>query len=141
MFGIVQNIGVGPRKFLEVRRIFARISPNLPESCCTTFANKFSPTKITNTFFCATSKKNVFICFFENRWASVFEVTQRWAPFLPGFSGISLRFSGILSKYSGISPRFLTDQIFWGFACTPCTPASYTTGPEQKQKFTIYKAD
>ena len=44
---------------------------------------------------------------------------KRWAPFF-------LEFSGILPRYLGILLGFLTNPHFWGCACTPCTPASYT---------------
>jgi len=49
--------------------------------------------------------------FFCKRWEPFSEVKQRWAPFLPGFSGLS------------------TNQNIWGYAFTPCTTASYTTLP------------
>jgi len=52
----------------------------------------------------------VFLC---KPWAPFFEVKQRWAIFLPGFSGLL--------------PRFLANQNFWGCACSPCTPTSNTT--------------
>jgi len=65
--------------------------------------------------------------FFCKRWAPIFEVKQRCAPFLPGFSGILTRCLGILPKFSGIFPGFLTNQSFWVCACIPCTPASCTT--------------
>jgi len=41
--GIAEHIGVGAGKFLGVRRIFDRISPNLPEKCmCAFFPQIFS---------------------------------------------------------------------------------------------------
>jgi len=44
------SIGVGSGKFLGVRRIFARIFSNLPETFfCTTFAYKVVPTKSVKT--------------------------------------------------------------------------------------------
>jgi len=46
-------------------------------------------------------------------WAPPCEVKQRWAPFLPGLSGLLLRYSA--------------NQNFWGCACNPCTPSSNTT--------------
>jgi len=54
------------------------------------------------------------------------EIKQPWAPFLPRFSGILPRFSEVLPKFSGILPKFSTNQNFWGWVFTPCTPASYT---------------
>jgi len=44
-------IGAGAGKFGGVRRIFARISPNLPKRFLCNFAYKLSPTKIMKTFF------------------------------------------------------------------------------------------
>jgi len=66
--------------------------------------------------------------FFCRRWAPTFEVKQRWTPFLHRCSGSLPRNLGILPKFSGILPGFSTKQIFWGWAFTPCTPTSYTTG-------------
>jgi len=74
-----------------VRIIFAPISSNLPEKL---------------------------LCYFCQRRRSSFVFLQRWAPFLPGFSGILLKFSAILPKFSGILPGFSTNQNFWGCACT-----------------------
>jgi len=45
--------------------------------------------------------------------APFLEVKQRWALFLPGFSGLL--------------PRFLGNQNFWGCVSNPCTPTSNTT--------------
>jgi len=115
----VTTIGVRAGKFLEVRRIFDQVSPNLPEKLlCDFFAYKFSPTKIMKTFFGVTSKKRVFICFSPNVGHYFLKLNTHWAPFLP-------RFSGILPRYLRILPGFLTNQNFWGCACNP---ASYTTG-------------
>jgi len=96
-----------------VQRIFARISPNLPEKFCATFGHKFS----------------VFVCFLQTLGAIFFKsaIFARIFRVLPRFSGILPRISGILLGFSGILPGFLTNQNFWGCVCTPCTPASYTT--------------
>jgi len=60
-----------------------------------------------------TSKKGLHV-FFCKPWAPFFEVKQRWAPFLLGFSGILPRFSG--------------NQNFWGaLAPTPPTPLLFIT--------------
>jgi len=32
-----------------------------------------------------------------------------------------------LPKFLEILPKFSTNQNFWGCACTPCTPVSYTS--------------
>jgi len=42
---------------------------------------------------------------------AIFEVKQRWGPFLPGFSGILQRFSA--------------HQNCWGCACNSCTPTQW----------------
>jgi len=85
-------IGGGAGKFLGVRRIFARILEICPKSLMCNFAYKFSLTKITKTLFGVTSKSGLHV-FFCKPWVSFFEVKQRWAPFIPGFSWIFLRFS------------------------------------------------
>jgi len=94
------TIGVGASKILGMRRIFARISPNLPKKllcdfCLEIFSHKDHELK---TFFGVTSKKA--FMFFCKRWAPFFEVKQHWAPFLP--------------RFSGIFPGLSTNQNFWG---------------------------
>jgi len=95
-----------------VRRILPEFPQTCPKSFCATFAYKFSPTKIMKTSFWRNLYKglHVFLC---KTSAPFFEVKQRWAPFLPGFSGLL--------------PRFSANQNFWGCACNPCTPTSNTT--------------
>jgi len=51
-----------------------------------------------------TSKKGLH-CIFLQTLGAIFEIKQRWAPFLPGLSGIL--------------PEFSTKQNFWGCVCTP----------------------
>jgi len=171
---ITTTIGVGAGKFLGVRSIFARISPNLPEKILRAhflqnvvnrgdlrlcggdwhsnltkisliysisyfnlgawnfvwegYAHQspppwrqdwFSPTKNMKTCFWCDLQKKVLIVFFCKHWTPFFEVKQRWAPFLPWFSGILPRFSEVLPKFSGISPKFSTNQNFWGCTSTP----------------------
>jgi len=92
-------------------RIFAKdFFSNFPKLSgkvfCATFAYKFSPIKISKTFFDVTSKNGLHV-FFCKPWAPFFEVKQRRAPILRGFSGML--------------PRFSADQNFWGCACTPCS--------------------
>ena len=64
----------------------------------------------------------------------LFQIKGCWATFLLMFSGSLLRcswslwrFSDILPRFWGILPGFSPNQNFWGCACTPCSPASYTT--------------
>jgi len=52
----------------------------------------------------------VFLC---KLGAPFFEVKQRWAPFLRGFSGHL--------------PGFSANQNIWWCACNPCIPTSNTT--------------
>jgi len=105
--------------FGGAREIFARISPNLPKSCAFFAHNKFSPTKTMRSFFCVTSKKRVFVCLSVNVGRHILKSKQGWASFLP-------RFSGILHRISGIFPEFSTNLNFWWCACIP---PSYTTVP------------
>jgi len=51
------------------------------------------------TFFVVRPPKNGLHFFFCKPWVPFFEVKQRWAPFLPKFSGILFGFSGILPKF------------------------------------------
>jgi len=131
-------IGVAAGKFSDVWRIFARISPNLPEKLLGNFfANIFSQQQYKDhedLILRLTSKKGL-----AHTLAPFIQIKQYWAPFLPVFSGSSPRFSRILRRFSQIPPRFLqfllgfsrilpgfsTNQNFWGWA--PCNPASYTT--------------
>ena len=94
------DIGVGVRKFLGVRRIFARISPNLPERFMCDFGLQIFSHKDHKNLFYVTSKTKIFYVFF----------CKRGAPFFPWFSEIL--------------PKFLTNQYFLGVRLHP---ASYTT--------------
>jgi len=68
-----QYTGVVASKFLEVRRIFARISPNLPEKfCCVTFAFKFFPTTIMKTLFLVWTPKKGLHLFFPQTLGAIF---------------------------------------------------------------------
>ena len=93
------TIGVGAGKFLGVRKIFARIFPNLPERFWATLLTNFFPKDHEDLFFGMTSKKGLHV-FFCKRWAPFYEIKQGWAPFLPGFSEILPRFSRILPGFS-----------------------------------------
>ena len=90
-------------------RICARISPNFPEKLfCKVCLQIFSHKDYEDLFLVWAPKQRfqVFFC-------------KRWAPFF-------LEFSGILPRYLGILFGFSTNPHFWGCACTPCTPVSYT---------------
>jgi len=118
--------------------------PNFPKLArkvfCANFAYTFFPTKIMTTFSGVTSKKMVFMCFSANvvrnflksnnagcHLAGFSGTLPRFSGIFPGFSGIFPGFSGIFPRFLEILPGFLTNQYFWGCACTPCTPVSYTT--------------
>jgi len=77
-------------------------------------------------FWCDLQKWSSLV--FLQTLGTIFEVKQCWAPFLPRFAGILPRYLGTLLGFSGILPKFSTNQNFWGCACTPFTPVSYTTG-------------
>ena len=65
---------------------------------------------------------------FLQPWAPFGEVKQRWAPFLPRFSGILFGFSEILFGFSEILPKFSTDKTFGG-AFAPLAPLTPTPLP------------
>jgi len=44
--------------------------------------------------------------------------------------------TAILRRFTHICPnfhRFSINQKFWGWSCTPCTPASYTSTPVPRE--------
>jgi len=65
---------------------------------------------------------------------TIFEVIQRWAPFLPRFSGFTPGFSGILSRFSGILPGF--QQIKF-FSPPPLTPLDQGFGAKAVFQFEV----
>jgi len=79
-------------------------------------------------FWCDLQTKglHLFLC---KRCAPLFEVKQRWEPFLPRFSEILPRyldilpgFSGICQDFSRISPDFQQVKTFGGAPATPASP-------------------
>jgi len=126
------SIGLGASKCLGVQRIFAQIFPNLSKKLSCNFSRQFLWYDLQNYGL------HLFFC---KPWAPFFEFKQRWASILPRFSwilprylGILFVFSGILPKFSEILPKFkdfariFNKSKLLGCACTPCTPASCTTG-------------
>jgi len=102
-------IGVGAVKFFGVRRNFARILPNLPEKY-------FKISDLQKKAFHVNSgsmrsPKKCSSCHFGRHFCSdflgVLECSQRFSPDFMGFS---------------------PNQNFWGCACTPSNPVSYTSG-------------
>jgi len=119
-----RNIGVGAGKFLGVGRNLAQISPNFPE----TFLCAFCPQIFSHKnhehllVWCDLQKShNMFFC---NRWAPFFKSQTTLCAIFALIFRDFLECSDVLPKISGILPKFLTNQNFWGCACTP---ASYTT--------------
>ena len=89
------NIGVGAGKFLGVRRIFARISPNLPEKLlCDFFPKNFLSQKWLRPLklLFGWPRKKIFVCFFGFRRKKA----KRWAPICPDFRQIKT-FGGALA--------------------------------------------
>jgi len=105
-------IGLRAGTFLELRRIFARISPNLPDKFFVQLLPTNSLPQRSLKPFLVWPPKKVFMCFCKP-WGPFFEVKQRLASFLHGFSEML--------------PRFSANQNFWECACTPCTPISNNT--------------
>jgi len=105
---IICTIGVGASKFLDCAVFLSEFPQTCPKVLCNFCLQIFSHKDHEDLFLVWPLRNSVFICFSEKPWASFFEVTQRWAPYLP--------------RFSRILPRFF-DNSNWGCACTP---ASYT---------------
>ena len=102
-------LGVGAGNFLVVRRIFSRISPNLPEKVFVQLLpTNFLPQRSLRPFFGVTSK-TVLHVFLYKTWAPFFEVKQFWAPLLPDFQGFCPDFQQI--KTFGVRLHPLHPQI------------------------------
>jgi len=82
---------------------------------CKGFLPKKLSCNIFRPFFGVTSKKWSSLVFIKTLGA-IFEVKQRWAPFLP--------------RFSGIFPGFSTNQNFWGYA----VPLSHPTATPLNKK-------
>ena len=108
---------MGEGKVLGVRRIFARISSNLPETfCAVNLCLQIFSHKNREDIFWYDLKKGLHV-FSTNVDRHFLKSKNFLAPFLPRLSGTLLRFSEIL-------PGFSTNQNFWECACTP---AAYNT--------------
>jgi len=75
------------------------------------FDYKFSPTKIIKTFFGVTPKKGLHV-FYCKPWAPFFEVKQRSAPFLRGFSGMLPSFQQMKTFGGALAPPPPTPLLF-----------------------------
>ena len=138
---VIPAIGVGASKFLRVRRIFSRISSNLPKKFWATFCENIF---LWRPFL---EWKKVFM-WFCTCWGSIFsnqstlddnvfkskQIGRHFCPYFPRVSPDFQRFcQGFhrfcpdfprIFRFSGILPGFSPHQNFWG--CT-YTPGSYTT--------------
>jgi len=106
----------------------------MPEKFLCDYCLQIFPTAIMKTFFGVTSTKGLHVLFCK-RWAPFFEIKQRLASLLPGFSGILFRFLRILPGYLSILPRFLeilprflTNQDFGGVLAPPAPPPPTQSG-------------
>ena len=137
------SIGVRAGKFLGVRRIFAQISPNLPEKCLWDFCLQIFPTQRSwKHFWCDLQKRSsrVFLqtlgtVFWSQTtlgtvfWSQTTLGTVSWSQttlgaVLPGFSRILLRFSGLLPDFhfSVILLGFVTNITFGDALASPAPP-------------------
>ena len=153
-----RDICVGAGNYLRMRRVFARISPNLPEKVlgrksflCEIFLRlyfgwplKRSPCDVGRHFFYQI--KAGWAPFFQIKVGyHLFQIEKLWAPFLlvfsrslPRFFWILWRFSQVLPRFPQILPGFSINQNFWGCACTP---ASYTTDRHQIKECDTMRLD
>jgi len=92
------------RQILGVQRIFARISPNLPENFCATFGYRFSPTKIMKTFFSMTFKKRSSCIFLQTLGAIFARIFRVFAQIFRDFDRI---FDKSILSGVGIHPLHL----------------------------------
>jgi len=79
--------------------------------------------------------KTVFGMTYKKKQKKVFMwFCTRWAPFFLNQSTLGAilarifrEFAQIFPGFTDLFPGFSPNKTFWGSACTPCTPASYTT--------------
>jgi len=95
---VITTIGVGTSKFLGVRRIFARISPNLPEKFVCDFCLQiFSHKDHEDLFWYDLQKiKKVFMCFCFSAKVThhFFKSNNAGRHFFPDFQGFCPCFQG-----------------------------------------------
>jgi len=102
-------------KSLWMRRIFARISPNLPKSFCATFACKFSPIKIMKTLFWCDLQKKVFMCFSTNVGRHFLKSNNVGRDICPDFQGFC-------PNFQRFCPTFQLIKTFGGALALPTSP-------------------
>jgi len=96
------GVGVGAGNFLWVRRIFARISPNLPENLWTTFCAKIFSNR---PFFGMTSKKAALHVILQKLGAIFAQISRYLAKVFTFFVQISTNFAQIFRDFSRIFTR------------------------------------
>jgi len=112
------------RQIFGVRRILPEFPQTCPKSFLCNFCLQIFSHKNHEDLFLVWPPKNCLHVFLCKPWASYFEIKQRWAPFLPGFSERHFYPDFLFVK---LLPRFSANQNFWGCACNPCIPISSTT--------------
>ena len=122
MVGIESVIGVGAGKFLGVRRIFVRISPNLSKQFLCAFSPQIFSHKDHEDFFLVWPPKKVLMCFSATdgcHFLSQTTLSAIFAQIFSDFDQIFRDFVRIFRVFTQILLRFLTNEIFRGCACAP----------------------
>jgi len=112
-------IGVWAGKFLEVRRIIARILPNLPEK---KLQKMWSPKKTSWAQF--VSNQNRLSAIFAHLFWEFAQIFTDFVKVFKDFARIYMDFARILRDFA---PWFSPNENFWRCAGSPCNPASYTS--------------
>ena len=106
LIALCEYIVVIAGKFWGMGRVFAWISPNLPEKLlCDFWLQIFSHKDHEDLLLVWPPRRDVHVFF-----------CKRWPPFMPGF----------FPAFQGFCPDFQQVKIL-GCACTPWTPGSYIT--------------
>jgi len=102
------DIGVGAGKFLGVQRIFARISPNLPQNFLCDFCLKSFPHK---DHLWYDLQKKVFLCLYAKVWRLFSPDFQGFCPnfqvFFPDFARIFDKSKPLGVRLHSLRPRLL----------------------------------
>jgi len=132
VFPVVQTIGAST--FLRVRKIFARISPNLPEKLFCDFCVQIFSHKDHESLICCDFQKKVFICFPANVGRHCLQSNNAGRHFCPDFQGFCPdfqrfcpNFQGFCPNFQGFCPDILLIKTFGSALAPPVPPASYTT--------------
>jgi len=126
--GIPHCIGVGAGKFLGVRRIFARISPNCPKDFWATFCVNIFSWRPYWAPFPSSNQSTLGAIFFKSKDAGrhfcsyVQEVCPDFQRFCEGFHRFCPDFSGFCPDFQGFCPDFHQIKTFGGALAPPATP-------------------